>query len=512
MIYNAGGAFSGGQFTTDVVPYDTPSGNICGYELTFPSGDRFLGADEAIFDWPIWGNQVIPPPSRRPGQNEPAALWIADQLGLPNENHRFFHLSVNGVAESARALSSSTYFYESRLGSKIYEDLQQPNSDYLAEWFPDHSDGDLFKFDNWNEYKLQPDAQFESQLAPIIGNYTSGGVKKKARYRWNWRKRADSGNGDYSNLYVLMDTLLLSAGDKYVLAFEDCVGSGDSWGNSYNKNVYGYKPTKDKWKLLPYDLDATMGVTANNYGSASTPLFAAQEPQATKLNLHPPVLRAYWRAIKDAVNGPMLSANFDPVVDARFAALQANGVVAGTDTIGQTSPITQTDTDGLKSYVSGRRSYLVGQLAIYDNKTFAITSNGGANFSTTQNPIELQGTAQVAIKTIKINSVAYPVTWFSDGTGNDQYKVDNWKVRIRLNAGANSLSVQGFDRLGNLIDTRSITITYTASQPYPVTGFVINEWMANNISAFPDPAKLLDCSRRAQSQRTLSRLARRART
>src|SRR5439155_6841432 len=122
-----------------------------------------------------------------------------------------------------------------------------------------------------------------------------GGVKKKARYRWNWRKRADSGNGDYSNLYLLMDTLLLPVGDKYtwqvdslfdieewmrVLAFEDCVGSGDSWGNHHNKNVYAYKAKKDKWKLLPYDLDATMGVVANGYGGSTTPLFAADDLKA----------------------------------------------------------------------------------------------------------------------------------------------------------------------------------------------------------------------------------------
>ncbi len=176
------------------------------------------------------------------------------------------------------------------------------------------------------------------------------------------------------------------------------------------------------------------------------------------------------------------------VIDVKLQALQANGVVAGTDTIGQTSPITQSDTDALKSYVSGRRNFLVGQLATYDNKTFAITSNGDANFSTAQNPVELQGTAQVAVKTIKINSLAYPASWFSDGTGDNQYKVDNWKVGIRLNVGANALTVQGFDRLGNLTDTRSITITYTGSQPYPVTGVVINEWMANNTSAFQDPA------------------------
>src|SRR6266542_3489603 len=29
---------------------------------------------------------------------------------------------------------------------------------------------------------------------------------------------------------------------------------------------------------------------------------------------------------------------------------------------------------------------------------------------------------------------------------------------------------------------------YTGSQPYPVTGIVINEWMANNSSAWQDPA------------------------
>ena len=74
------------------------------------------------------------------------------------------------------------------------------------------------------------------------------------------------------------------------------------------------------------------------------------------------------------------------------------------------------------------------------NSTFAVTSGTSAP----QNPYELQGTAQVAIKTIKIlngingTDVTYPVTWSS---------VTTWKVAVRLNPGANDLYVKGYDRL-----------------------------------------------------------------
>jgi hypothetical protein len=48
----------------------------------------------------------------------------------------------------------------------------------------------------------------------------------------------------------------------------------------------------------------------------------------------------------------------------------------------------------------------------------------------------------VQIKTIKINGVAYPVTW----TG-----VTQWTLQYALGPGVNALNLQAYDSYGNLI-------------------------------------------------------------
>ena len=42
---------------------------------------------------------------------------------------------------------------------------------------------------------------------------------------------------------------------------------------------------------------------------------------------HPPFVRAYWRAIEDAINGPFDPAKYNPVMDAKYQSLVANGIV-----------------------------------------------------------------------------------------------------------------------------------------------------------------------------------------
>ena len=68
-----------------------------------------------------------------------------------------------------------------------------------------------------------------------------------------------------------------------------------------------------------FDLDWLMLAAAGrrtDYAASVAPLFNSEDPTMTRMYNHPPFRRAYFRAVKKAVEGPMLAANCDPVMDA----------------------------------------------------------------------------------------------------------------------------------------------------------------------------------------------------
>ena len=109
------------------------------------------------------------------------------------------------------------------------------------------------------------------------------------------------------------------------------------------------------------------------------------------------------------------------------------------------------------------------------NVAFAITTSGGNNFGTTNNTVTFAGTAPLAVKTIEVNGVSYPITWTSTTA---------WSIQLPLFNGPNPLIVQGVNnsgiRLTNAIDT--ITVTNTGSGA--LLAVLINEWMADNAGPF----------------------------
>src|SRR5262249_50001832 len=145
-----------------------------------------------------------------------------------------------------------------------------------------------------------------------------------------------------------------------IFAFEHIINNFDSWGHIIGKNMYVYKPDNEKWQLYMFDLDWLMLVAARfpgNYTASAGPLFNAQDPTVVRMYEHPPFRRAYFRAVLDAVNGPLLSANCDPVMDEKYNSLVANGVRL-CDGQALTSPT------AVKTWFRDRRTFLLNQLAM----------------------------------------------------------------------------------------------------------------------------------------------------
>src|SRR3989442_13860553 len=178
----------------------------------------------------------------------------------------------------------------------------------------------------------------------------------------------------------------------------------------------------------------------------------------------PAYRRRYWQILQDLANGPLVATRVNPVLNAKYNAMVANG-----RTIESPSSI--------QSYISQRRTYLLGLITTNVPANFSITLNNGADFGTNRNLIALTGTAPIGVRTITINGVSFPVTWTS---------VSNWTAQVALAGANNALTVQGLNAQGSPVNgaTATINVNYAGAVESPQDKLVINEIMYN--PAVPD--------------------------
>lgn len=450
-VHQAGAHYSGSSYTAP--GYNSPTGNLCGYDVSFPADDRFLGDNRLTLDWPIRDDT---------NQREQLMYWFLEQYGLPNMYRRYVHLVVNGVRRGP-----------------IYDDVQQPGRDTLNEWFPDDAEGSLWKTDCWNEFDSAGN-RIDPCILNTLERFPPSGPLKVARYRWNWRPRAVRGSAnDFTDLFALVATM--NAPTDYVatveaqvdvahwmrtFAMNDLASFWDAFGNPNAKNTFLYKPQRDGWKLLCWDFDVGLGVFND---PPSAPLFDVNDPTLRRMYQTPAFVRLYWAALEEALDGFFRTGAgtaVDALLDAKYAAFQANQVpLAGPG--------------GIKSWIQQRRTYLQGQLNTV-RAPFAVSTGGGQPFDTSASPVVLVGTAPVSVHSMRVNGVELRPTWRT---------VTTWELRVPLVPGPNALAIAGFDRFGRPVSgaEAKLEVTFTGELPAPVVLW-INEWMAANSSALPDPA------------------------
>jgi hypothetical protein len=449
VLYNVGTLYSGSPWHTP--SYVGPVGNVvCDYELHPRADDTFLNAEDLVLA--SVGNNNNDPS----GVAEQSSYWIARKMRVPWNYRRFIHMYVLG---NRRGL--------------IFEDTQQPNRDVVEQYFPDDSDGPLHKVEDWFEFDASGDGRLGNVDAKLTMITTTNGVKWTPMYRWWWRPRAIGNNSpnDFTELYKVVDALNGSPPEPYTsqteslvdmeewmayFAFQHFVGNWDTYGYRRGKNTYAYKPQNGKWCLLPWDIDFDLGYGTDGDAPNQNPFdTGGVEPRVAFMYTHPPFVRAYWRALSlaFAAGGPLQSAVFDPVINARSRALVANGVTA-------VDPAVE------RNYVTGRRAFLQGQMPA---ASFAVTSATNA-VSTTNNYIDVTGTAPFNYHTVFVNG--RPAAWTA---------VTGWSIRVELASGVNAINIVAKDRDGNDIagSTRSYNVTFNGVAPNPQDFIAITEIMYN---------------------------------
>lgn len=433
VIYNVG-------FRDKGSPYHGGRGD---FAVEVPSDDRLLGATERVFA--ATGNGG----SEATAIRSQLAAWLHQQQGVPYLHAHYMRLYRNGAEPY-----------------NIMEDLEQPDHDYSERWFPEGGIGDLYKVSVWFEF-ADDNSNFGATSATLGKFTTTSSALKLARYRWNFQRRSNDGTAtNYTTIFDLVnaanntsatyvDGLLNIADiDQWMRVF-GCgfiMGDWDMWSYSVGQNMYVYKQPGVRSVLMRWDIDFTFGLG----NGTSSQLWSGQDPVVNRMYDNPAFRRMLWRAYIDAVKGPMLAQRYQPQIDARRDVLLKNGIS------GLSAP------SSITSYINSRRTFITNQIRINDAATFAITSNGGNDFTSSTPTTTLTGTAPFAVATIEVNGVPFPVAW------TDQRA---FRIIVPLTGRTNVLALVGKDRSGNAVAGASdtITVTYTGLINRPEDFVVINE-------------------------------------
>jgi len=461
VIYNMQGRFAGSPYHQE---FDTPAGSLCHYKWIFNDDDKFLGATDF---------NKIHQPGNGPGddasiQREQLANSFLRALGVPWLYKRYVAVYING----------------NRRGT-LMEDTQVPGSDVIKEHFPNDADGFLYKMQPWFEMAPSPSgsttAFTNNAWCNLMPYTTTGGVKKPARYRYNFEiRRTPDSASDFTNIFSLIDAANSSSSSNYVANMENiadmenwmrvfaanhAAGNWDSFGAQNAQNLYGYIGTQGaKYSLLMWDFNIVLGNGALNSVSWSPGqnLFTLnwEDSNMTAIYNNPTFRRMYWRALQELVNGPLNVANSGPLLDAKYNAFTDNGLsVENPDTY-------------IEPWLSQAQSSIASQLAVVNAASFTVNPT----VTTSNNMAYVTGVAPVNVATVWINGVAYPLTWTT---------LTNWIITLPLVNGTNLLSVVGVNRDGQPItgDSNSVSVVYTGTNASPIGQVVINEIMYNPVVA-----------------------------
>jgi hypothetical protein len=300
---------------------------------------------------------------------------------------------------------------------------------------------------------------------------TTGGVKKTARYRYNFEiRRTPDSASNFTNVFSLVDAASSFSSPHYVNNLEDiadmenwmrvfaanhAAGNWDSFGAQNAQNLYGYiGALGTKYSLLMWDFNIVFG-SSGSWGPGQN-LFTLYGPDTSMAAIYnnPTFLRMYWRALQELVNGPLNPANSGPLITAKYNAFTDNGLSVEDPAV------------NIEPWLSQAQSSIAAQLAAVNATNFAVNSR----VVMSNNLAYVTGTAPFNVAAVWINGAAYPLTWTT---------ATNWAVTVPLVNGTNSLNVAGVDRNGQTIagDSTNISVAYSGTDASPTGQVVINEIM-----------------------------------
>lgn len=360
--------------------------------------------------------------------------------------------------------------------SGVREHYWVPDNDFVSLWFPDDDDGDFLELDDRFVFNdtggMAGNADARLLYPPGYRTNDSNGANKE-NYRFFFGLRAKNGADEYANLIAFAKVMDPSRTPDALFdeqiwetmnveemlrmwAVEMNIDDWDSWGMSRGKNCYFYRPAGDgRFNLMAWDLELTYG-NVNSFIIPPSPTDSFSPGGFSEVNRllgRPKMRRMFYSILDEMVNGPSrwFHSSYLSAYATRLAAL-------GMTSTGIAMP---------GGFIDQRAALLQQRLqaAISPQVRFAITTNGGSNFSTAQSQATLAGTAPAEIceMVVEVN-----------GDGGALYapsyaSMTAWTLPdLPLSPGANAIDIYGLDLRGNVVDSDSITVTSTAVWATPI--------------------------------------------
>ena len=324
------------------------------------------------------------------------------------------------------------------------------NDVYLDSQWENGSEGTAYKLELIYYPTTTVDGDPESLKRPqpddVLGNDLQDLGNDKEAYRWTFLIENNRDRDDYGRLIALCKamgrpTAELDAATRAVMDVDQWMrtftiislfGVTDTYtqGNNHN-NIFYVRPSDGKMLAFPWDMDFAW------VRSTNAPLWGDQN-LARVIQL-PGNQRRFYGHLLD-----IISTTFNSTYMSPWASHYAE--------------LAEEDYTTLVTYISQRRSFVLSTIPA--RIPFAITTNGGADFSTAQLSTYLEGNAWYDVSYIVASNHLVPMelNWST---------TTRWRGSVDLDFGPNPLELLAFDRYGNLIDSDTITVTSTGGGPAP---------------------------------------------
>jgi len=401
-----------------------------GYDIGFPPDHLFRGVHESIgID-----RSARAPVVRR--QDEIYVRHTFNRAGLPCPVDDLCHFIAPSTVHTGTAILQLAAYGGSWTNSQ-FEDTP----------------GTVFNYDiTYDPASVSPAGNPENPKPPVPFGHVSTDLANlgndKEQYRGPFDIRAGKRRDEYSGLIALCQTMARPTAQLAVEApgvidldqVFQCTALVNLWGigdtyytGGLPHNIRLFVPDSGRGvNFLPWDMDFAMS------GATNSALQPTGNNLGRLITSTPGHRRLYLGHVRHLCETVFMADTLSPW-------LTHYGSV-----VGQTF-------SGTTNYINARRNYARTQYP--PSTAFAVTTNGGLDFSTDAREAVIEGTGWIDLKEIHRAGVPQALTWLD---------LTRWRATVPLLPGANDLALEarGFD--GAALETRTLTVTSTAAaEPRP---------------------------------------------